>query len=225
MDDVKKNAAPLRVWILSLLCVGAFLSSGFASADGESETYWERQLRLRGKMNLPVDVIQQARYTSCGEAAITVAYNYAYPEAKVNEEEVIEFALERGYFTESKPPFTSPADMVKIAAHYADTVSTGGVSTAEEGLALLTEKLTHGDPVIIDILARLYDPDSGAHFVVVTGLEIDDKNPNKTKILFNDPLTGSNRWGFWLGSEGVWNAWKNNGDPGGSGWWMTIPSP
>jgi hypothetical protein len=60
---------------------------------------------------------------------------------------------------------------------------------------------------------------------VVTGLEIDNKNPNKTKILFNDPLTGTNRWGYWLGTEGVWDAWQNNGDPGGSGWWMMISSP
>lgn len=220
-----QNASPLRVWILSLLCVGALLTSGFVPAESGNETYWERQLRLYGKMNLPVDPLLQARYTSCGEAAITMAYNYAHPETKVSEEEVIAFALEEGYFTESKPPFTSPADMVKIAEHFAEDVSTGNVQSAEEGLALLTEKLTHGDPLVIDSLARLYDPDSGAHFVVVTGLEVNAKNPNKTKILFNDPLTGTNRWGYWLGVEGVWNAWQNNGDPGGSGWWMTISSP
>ncbi len=220
-----KKAAPLRVWILSLLCVGAVFTSGFVPTEGGSETYWERQLRLYGKMNLPVAPLLQARYTSCGEAAITMAFNYAHPETKISEEEVIAFALEEGYFTESRQPFTSPADMTKIAEHFAEAVSTGNVQNAEEGLALLTEKLTHGDPVVIDSLARLYNADSGAHFVVVTGLEIDDKNPNKTKILFNDPLTGTNRWGYWLGGEGVWNAWQNNGDPGGAGWWMVIPSP
>jgi hypothetical protein len=165
------------------------------------------------------------KYTSCGEAAITMAYNYAYPETKVSEQEVIDYALAEGYYTENKAPFTSPADMVKIAEHYADSVSRGNVKTADEGLELLTQKLTSGDPVIIDSRARLYDPESVAHFVVVTGLEIDDKNPNKTKIYFNDPLTGTNRWGYWLGIEGVWNAWQNNGDPGGSGWWMMIPFP
>jgi hypothetical protein len=115
--------------------------------------------------------------------------------------------------------------MVEIAEHYADTVTTGRVKTADEGLALLTEKLTGGDPVIIDSRARLYEPGSVAHFVVVTGLEINEKNPNKTKIRFNDPLTGTNRWGYWLGIEGVWDAWQSNGDPGGAGWWMVIPSP
>ena len=212
-------------FVPALLCIGALLSLGFVSTDGVGETYWERQLRLYGKMNLPVNAILQSKYTSCGEAAITMAYNYAYPETEIGEQEVIDFALSEGYYTESKPPFTSPSDMVEVANHYADTVSTGWVKTADEGLALLTEKLTYGDPVIIDIRTRLYEPESGAHFVVVTGLEIDKINPNKTKIRFNDPLTGTNRWGYWLGIEGVWNAWQNNGDPGGAGWWMTIPSP
>jgi len=221
---VTKKTSPLRFVFLSLLCVGAFLSAGFISADGEGETRWERQLRLRGRMNLHVESTLQLKYTSCGQAAITMAYNYAHPETQVSEQEVIDFALSEGYYTEAEYPFTSPADMVKIAEHYADAVSTGRVKSAGEGLALLTEKLTAGDAVIIDSFARLYDPEAGAHFVVVTGLEIDAENPNKTKILFNDPLTGTNRWGYWLGAEGVWNAWKNNGDPGGSGWWMVISS-
>lgn len=215
----------IRQLILGLLCAGALFSLGFVSMAGGGETFWARQLRLRGKMNLPVKTILQSKFTSCGEAAVMMAYNYAHPETKVSEQEVIDFALSAGYYTEAEYPFTSPVDMVKIAEHYADAVSTGRVNSAGDGLALLIEKLTAGDPVIIDSFARLYDPEAGAHFVVVTGLEIDAENPNKTKILFNDPLTGTNRWGYWLGAEGVWNAWKNNGDPGGSGWWMVISSP
>ncbi len=223
--DKMKISPTVRLTILNLLCIGALLTLGFAPfADGD-ETYWERQLRLRGKMNLPVRAIVQAKYTSCGEAVITMAYNYAYPEEQVTEQEVIDFALAEGYYIEDEAPFTSPEDMVKIADHFADTVSSGTVQTADEALELLTQKLTNGDPLIIDILARLDDPDSGAHFVVVTGLTIDPKNPNKTRIHFNDPLTGTNRSAYWLGIEGVWHAWQNNGDPGGSGWWMMIPSP
>lgn len=220
-----KQLPSIRQVVLNLLCAGTLLSLGFASVTDVGESYWERQLRLLGKMNLPVETTLQLKYTSCGEAVIMMAYNYAHPETKVNEQDVIDFALSAGYFTEKKLPFTSPEDMVKIAEHYADTVSTGWVKTPVEGLELLTRNLTRGDPVLIDSLSRLYDPESGAHFVLITGLEIDRKNPNKTKILFNDPLTGTNRWGYWLGIEGVWNAWKNNGDPGGSGWWMIIPSP
>lgn len=218
---MKKNVS-MQFMLINLLCVGVLLSSAFIPLMGG---YWERQLREHGRMNLPVEAILQAKYTSCGEAAITMAYNYAYPETQVTEGEVIEYAAEQGYYTERQFPFTSPESMVKIAEHYADTVSSGTVSNADEALALLTDKLTGGDPVIIDILTRLDDPKSSAHFVVVTGLEIDSQNPNKNKIHFNDPLTGTNRWGYWLGGEGVWNAWLNNGDPGGSGWWMMISSP
>lgn len=206
-----------------LFSISALLGSASAPMD---ETYWARQLQEQGKMNLPVDAILQSKWTSCGEAAVTMAYNYAYPETQITEADVIEYATSEGYYTERRRPFTSPDDMVNIAEYYAaDTVSTGAVTSADEGLAFLTEKLTDGHPVIIDIFARLDDPSSGAHFVVVTGLAVDPKNPNATKIYFNDPLMGKNRWGYWNGGEGVWDAWQNNNDPGGSGWWMIISSP
>jgi hypothetical protein len=221
-DHGMKKLPSMRLVILSLLCAGALLSFGIAPmADG----YWQRQLREHGKMNLPVKTILQSRTTSCGEAVITMTYNYAYPETQVSEQEVIGYAAGQGYYTERKSPYTSPENMVKIAEHYADTVTTGAVHDEDEGLSLLTEKLTGGDPVIIDILVRLDDPKSSAHFVVVTGIAIDPKNPNGTKIFYNDPQLGRNRSSEWLGGEGVWNAWKNNGDPGGSGWWMLISSP
>ena len=220
-----KKSPAIQLVILNLLCIGAMLSLGFApKADGD-ETYWERQLRLKGKMNLPVKALMQAKITSCGEAVIAMAYNYAYPESKITEQEVIDYASKAGYYTEREAPYTSPADMIKIAEYYASVVTSGTVKNADEGLALLTEKLTGGDPVIIDTLARLDDPKSGAHFVVVTGLTVDPNNPNKTKIHFNDPLTGKNRSAYWLGIEGVWHGWQTNADPGGSGWWMVLPSP
>jgi len=212
----------MRLVISNLLWSGALLSFGFTPM---MESYWARQLRLYGRMNLPVDAVVQAKVTSCGPAAIVMVYNYAYPETQVGEKEVIEYAVKEGYYTERKFPFTSPENMLKIAEGYADTVSTGTVDDADEALALLTEKLTGGDPVIIDILTRLDDPRSGAHFVVVTGLAIDSKNSDAVRIFYNDPLMGRNRSSDWRGGEGIWNAWKNNRDPGGSGWWMVIASP
>ena len=211
-----------RLIIFSALVFSAFLSIGSAPI---TDSYWKRKLLRDGEMNLPVDTLLQSKPTSCGPASIVMAYNYAYPEAQITEQEVIQYASLEGLYTEKKHPFTSPENMVKIAKHYADTVSVGTVNNADEGLTLLIEKLTGGDPVIIDIFARLDDPKSGAHFVVATGIAMDPKNPSKTKIYFNDPLTGTNRSAYWLGDEGIWNAWKNNGDPGGSGWWMMIPSP
>jgi len=183
------------------------------------------QLRLLGRMNLPVDPILQGKVTSCGEAAIVMAYNYAFPEAPVSEAEVIKYATKAGWYTKHEFPFTSPQGMVNIARHYADTVTTGNVGDAEEALALLIENLKIGDPVVIDVLPRFDDPNSGGHFVVVTGMEITPGNPDATRISYNNPEFGVNISTEWSGPEGVWNAWQNNGDPGGSGWWMVIASP
>ncbi len=212
----------VRICIPLIICALVLTSLGFSPPNEEG--IWERRLREDGKMNLPVEPALQLRVTSCGPAVIAMAYRYAYPETKITEQMIITYASKKEYYTENKFPFTSPEHMLAIAEHYVDTASTGRVGTLEEGLSLLMDTLTGGDPVIIDILARLDDPDSGAHFVVVTGITM-DKNPNKTKIHFNDPLTGTNRWGYWLGGSGVWNAWRNNGDPGGAGWWMVISSP
>ena len=216
------KATSLQRIVLNLLCINAFLSTGFISI---TEGYWGTRLLKYGAMNLPVKNVLQSKYTSCGEAVIAMAYNYAYPETRIDEQEVIEYASEYGYYTERRFPYTSPENMVKIGEHYADTVFTGYVQDADEALNFLIETLTGGDPVIIDIRTRLYDPRSGAHFVVVTGLEYDPDNPDATRIFYNDPLMKENRSSNWLGREGVWNAWQNNPDPGGSGWWMVIYSP
>ena len=216
-----KKVMLMRLAIFNLICIGSLLLSGFVPM---SDGYWARQLQ-QGKMNLPVTAILQSKYTSCGEASIVMAYNYAYPETQVSERDVIAYAAGEGYYTERRFPYTSPENMANIAGHYADTVSTGTVNNADEGLAFLIQKLTDGDPVVIDVLARLDDPSSGAHFVVVTGLAIDPANSDAVRVYFNDPLMGMNRSGDWSGAEGIWNAWQNNGDPGGSGWWMTIASP
>jgi len=212
-----KNHQPLVVPLVVL----SLLTTAFAPRP---ESYWARQLRLHGKMNLPVDAIRQAKATSCGEAAFVMAYNYAYPETKVTETQVIELAAGEGWYTELNFPYTSPEDMGNIARHYADTVSTGSVDEKDEALSFLIETLTGGDPLIIDLLTRLGDPASGAHFVVVTGVMLKEGSPDETWIYFNDPLWGSRR-AKWNGDKGVWNSWLNNGDPGGSGWWMVISSP
>lgn len=39
------------------------------------------------------------------------------------------------------------------------------------------------------------------------------------------PLTGTRESATWSGAEGIWNAWQNNGDPGGPGWWLSITPP
>jgi hypothetical protein len=207
--------------ILSFLCVGGLLLIGFTEAFGQYST---SQLQNE-PIHLPVPTLQQSRGTSCGEAVITMTYNYAYPGTPVTEQEVIEYALANGYFTEGIPPFTSPANMVEIAENYADEVSTGNVIRSGQGLSLLRQKLRNGEPVIIDVLSDFSDPESEAHFVVVTGISVDPARNNAVIIHYNDPLTGTQEADDWDGSQGVWNAWRTNGDPGGSGWWLAISPP
>jgi hypothetical protein len=194
---------------------------GFTQAFGQYSLFQLQQEPL----NLQVPVLMQSRGTSCGEAVITMTYNYAYPDTPIIEQQVIEYAAANGYFTEGVPPFTSPANMVKIAEYYADEVSSGNVSSSGQGLSLLKQKLRNGEPVIIDVLSDFTDPESEAHFIVVTGISADMARNNAVIIHYNDPLSGTQKADDWSGSQGVWNAWLTNGDPGGAGWWMVISPP
>jgi hypothetical protein len=204
--------------IVGVLSLGTLLFLGFTGLRGQ---YSISQLQ-REPLLLDVPVFQQSRGTSCGEAVIAMTYNYAYPDAPVSEQEVIEYATANGYFTEQLYPYTSPANMVKIARYYADDISSGNVLSSRQGLAVLADYLRRGDPVIIDVLSDFGDPESEAHFIVITGISVDLGRQNAVVVHYNDPLTGTKESADWLGSQGVWNAWRTNGDPGGSGWWLVI---
>ena len=177
-----------------------------------------------GPVQLPVEPLQQKKVTSCGEAAIVMAYNYAHPKSPLNELDVITFAMKMGYYMDDRRPYTSPANMLQIASHYTTDVRSGAVSTPEKGLALLFENLHNNQPVIIDSWTFLDIPYSDAHFVVVTGISKHPKKSGVYIIHYNDPLTARTESARWDGKGGIWEAWQNNGDPGGSGWWMTISS-
>ena len=205
--------------ILSFLCIGGLLLIGFTEAF---EQYSISQIQNE-PVNLPVPVLKQSRGTSCGEAVITMVYNYAHPATPIAEQEVIEYATANGYFAEGVPPFTSPANMVKLAEYYEEDVSTGMVWNAEQGLSLLRQRLHEGEPVIIDVLSNFSDSESEAHFVVVTGISYEPARNDAVIIHYNDPLTGTAETADWEGPHGVWNAWLTNGDPGGAGWWLVIP--
>ena len=171
---------------------------------------------------LQIPPLAQLQATSCGEAVIVMTYNYAHPESPLNEADVIVYAAENGYFTEAAEPFTSPANMVKIARHYTSDYSSGTVFSSNQGLSLLIRNLRNGEPVIIDVQTDLTDPTSGAHFVVVTGVAVDPNDPSAITIYYNNPQTGANESAAWGGETGIWRSWKNNPDPGGSGWWLVI---
>ncbi|HEX5837574.1 MAG TPA: papain-like cysteine protease family protein [Anaerolineales bacterium] len=211
--------SPARFRGLALVCIAGLLLAGFTQVFGNTPI---DQLK-RETLSLDVPVLKQAWSTSCGEAVIAMTHTYAYPQTPLSEQAVIEFAAAKGYYTADKPPFTSPANMVKIAEHYAKDVSSGTVVTSQEGLALLIDRIKNGEPVIIDVLSNFSDPKSEAHFILVTGISVDPAGKDRVIIHYNDPLTGTKESAEWEGSQGVWNAWQMNGDPGGAGWWLVIP--
>jgi hypothetical protein len=207
--------------LFSLVLVGGLAYAGSTQFYGRYSTSRLQQEPLM----LQVATFQQSRGTSCGEAVIAMVYNYAYPQTPIYEQEVIDYATAEGYYTEGVSPYTSPANMVKIAEYYADGISHGTVINSGQGLSLLIQKLRNGEPVIIDVLSNFTDPDSEAHFIVVTGISVDPNRENAVVIHYNDPLTGTYESADWVGKEGVWSAWRNNRDPGGPGWWLVISPP
>lgn len=216
-----KTKKLFHIQIASLIAIGALALVGFTQMIGKYAIS-----RLQNEpLSLQVEVLKQSRGTSCGEAVIAMAYNYAYPESPISEQEVIEYAAAHGYFTESVSPYTSPANMLKIVRNYTEHVSSGTVMNSNTGLALLIQRLRKYEPVTIDVLSNFTDPQSEAHFIVVTGISVDPQRGNAIIIHYNDPLTGTKESADWAGSQGVWNAWQNNADPGGPGWWMIISNP
>ena len=216
--EIKKRS---RLKLLGLIGIAALALAAFSQMMQQSSIARLQQESL----DIQVDAIQQSKSTSCGEAVIVMAYNYAHPQTPIHEQEVIEYATVQGYFTEEVPPFTSPTNMVKIARHYADKISTGTALSSNQALLLLIQRLRAGEPVIIDVLSNFSDPGSEAHFILVTGISTDPNRENAIVIHYNDPLSGTKESDDWSGSEGVWHAWQNNGDPGGPGWWMVISPP
>jgi uncharacterized low-complexity protein len=213
--EIKKQS---RLKLIGLIGIAALALAAFSQMLQQSSIARLQQEPL----GLQVEAIQQSKSTSCGEAVIVMAYNYAHSQNPIHEQEVIEYATTQGYFTEEIPPFTSPANMLKIARHYTDKISTGTVVSSNQGLLLLVQRLHAGNPVIIDVLSNFSDPSSEAHFILVTGISTDPNRENAIVIHYNDPLTGTQEIDDWSDREGVWNAWQNNGDPGGPGWWMVI---
>ncbi len=226
MQTTAVNPRRLILLVLAL----ALLNSGFTSLPVQKRFALSS---ASGLIKLAVKPIAQRKVTSCGEAALTMVYNYVYPQGPLDELEVVAFAMQHGYYVDNRPPFTSPANLVKIAEYYvsdlekprARLIQSGNIATPEQGLQLLFEHLQKDEPVIIDGLTQLGHRYSGAHFVVVTGLSQNPAQMEGLMIYYNDPLTGHNEVAPWSGPDGIWNAWQNNGDPGGAGWWLMLSQP
>lgn len=223
MDTLKIKVKKKRPFLFLLLAVGMIvLALASVAWVGMSRRYQAQSLRQDSPILLQVPPLAQSQATSCGEAVIVMAHNYAHPDTPISEAEVIAYATENGYFTEEIEPFTSPANMRNIARHYVDDHDSGKVLSESQGLALLIRNLQKGDPVIIDVLTYFDDPTSSAHFVLVTGIARDVNDPTLITVYYNNPLTGLSESAPWQGDTGLWHAWQNNPDPGGEGWWMVL---
>src|SRR5262245_35236976 len=99
-----KRSIRASLTILAVVRIGTLLYSAFAPV---SEQNLIRQL-ARGSLMLAVKPIRQIQVTSCGEAAITMAYNYANSANPIQESDVIVYATKMDYFEADRPPFTSP---------------------------------------------------------------------------------------------------------------------
>lgn len=185
-----------------------------------------RALSFQGEViQLSVRPFRQSKITSCGPAALAMAYHYAYPQENISERVILTYAEEQGWYTETKYPYTSPANMLKIIRHYTQNIVSGQVVSPQDGLDLLIRELRRGNPVILDALTRFDTPHSGAHFVLATGISISPDNQYAVTVTYLDPLTGGAKSAPYYGEGGLWNAWRRNGDPGGAGWWLVIPIP
>jgi|GEM_PF-898740 len=174
-------------------------------------------------IQLPVRPLRQSKITSCGPAVLAMAYHYAYPLAGASERDILTYAEMWGWYTETKYPYTSPANMLNIIRHYTKNSSSGQALYPQDGLDVLFSELRRGNPIIIDALTLFDEPRSGAHFVLVTGISVASGNKYAVTVTYIDPLTGGTKSAPYYGEGGLWNAWRRNGDPGGAGWWMVIP--
>ena len=220
MTTVKIEQRRSGFWLVLIACLVsiALFSAFWAGANGRELAESQRNAPIL----LQVPALAQSRGTSCGEAVIVMAYNHAHPQAPLTEAQVIAYATEQGYFTEASEPFTSPANMLRITRNYTNEYSSGVVFLPDQGLTVLIRQLKRGAPVIIDVLTHLDDRNSGAHFVLITGMALDPNDTRQATIYFNNPQTGANEAAAWGGEMGIWHAWQNNPDPGGAGWWMVI---
>jgi hypothetical protein len=87
----KQSLAHLRTF--SLIGIGGlFPYAGFTQMIGKNSISRLQQ----DPLNVQVDGTLQSRGTSYGEAVIAMVYNYAYPQAPISEQEVIDYAAGHG---------------------------------------------------------------------------------------------------------------------------------
>jgi uncharacterized protein YvpB len=208
--------------------------------------------QARGQITLQkVPLVSQKDYTSCGEAAFTMGWNYMHPDRvlDIGEVERIGLALNVYFPARSLHPGgylgSSPSGMEGIGDYYAvkndylpptagNIVLDNGAAYARlEAKGLLYSQLSAGNPVIIEVTDSIGNPSkiyNDSHYVIVTGMNFDTDI-----VMYNDPLvnlsmsgkySGYGRFAEW---SQIWASWFNNkdidpakGGHPGRGWYMII---
>jgi len=218
-----------------------------------SSLYLEKLgLHVNGEVELAnIPLVDQPDYTSCGEAAFAMAWNYQHPNHTVDVERVESAGLRIGVYFPANVPGphgyegTSPAGMQTLGGYYADIYHTsqplfgnldldqGDAYAQLEARGLLFRELSASLPVLIEVTDILGSPSSDyndSHYILVTGLDL-----RVGTVTFNDPYlflstsgsyTGRSRTAAW---NDLWASWSRNRDilPGthvyaGRGWYMVI---
>jgi len=209
-------------------------------------------LRAKGRVALQdVTLIDQPNYTSCGEAAFAMAWNFLHPDRAFEVGAVEAAGLRLGIYFPARLPGphgylgTSPAGMEALGSYFAYLYSfsppaagnldldLGGAFAQLEARGLLYRELSAGRPVIVeatDILGRPSKTVNDSHYVLVTGMDFDTG-----RVTFHDPnihlstsgiYSGGNRTAGW---DELWASWSRNRDilpgtnvPAGRGWYMVV---
>lgn len=208
--------------------------------------------KARGSIILQsVALVSQSDYTSCGEAAFTMGWNYLHSKLPLDIGMVATAGLNLGVYFEVNSPSprgylgTSPAGMEVIGEYFASKynlsppitgnidLDKGGVYARFEAKGLLYSQLSAGNPVIIEVTDSVGNPSStynDSHYVIVTGMNFDTNI-----VTFNDPIVNLSMSGKYSGLgrvatwSQIWDSWFNNKDvnPGetghpGRGWYMVV---
>jgi uncharacterized protein YvpB len=208
--------------------------------------------RARGQFALQnVPMVNQENFTSCGEAAVAMAWNYKHPGHSLDIGTVEKAGLTLGvYFPalSAKPTGylgTSPSGMEAIGSSVAARYETNAPTTGNiemdngsafarlEGKGLLYSQLSAGNPIIIEVSDNTGNPSrtfNNSHYVIITGMDFDTGS-----VTYNDPLVNLSMSGKYSGYgrssdwSQVWYSWFNNKDvnPGegghpGRGWYMIV---
>lgn len=150
-------------------------------------------------------------------------------------QEIVNYAIEEGYYDPDAWPYTYPADLVRLAEDYAPgQVHSGqfeGGGEEQSARDFLWQQLSTGNAVLVDVRVG-YDTDQprDSHFALVVGINADG-------VFMNDPY-GDDGTAAQAGRFVPWDdfntAWSNNPDPIDSEhrddrvdrWWMTVePAP